>query len=190
MTVETCLMLIFGFSSYYLTEYLHCSGLTALFVFVAVFSNYSSDAVAPDTDRSIDSLLRTLNFLCEAVSFLYLGFISVYIVIDGSVASNVFVSLFLLFGIAVVRWISIAMPVFGLICSQNIKLEIQEIILIWFSGLIRGPVSVALSFQFREENQKLRCIVLLVSLLTSVTVSTMSKDVIERLGFRAEDGPG
>lgn len=183
-------MLIFGFFSYYLTEFLHCSGLTSLFVFVAAFSNYSGDSVSSDTNSSIDSLLHTFNYIGEAISFLYLGFISVYIVIDGSIVSNIFVSLFLLFGIAVVRWISIAMPAFRLICSDNIKLEIREIILIWFSGLIRGSVSVALSFQFREENQKLRCIVLLVSFITSVTITTMSKDVIERLGFQSKDKTG
>ncbi len=177
-------MLIFGFISYYFTEYVHCSGLTALFCFVAVFTNYSGKAVSSETDASINSLLHTANYLCEAVSFLYLGFISVYIVIDGSMLSNAVVTLFLLFGIAVIRWISIGMPAFGLICKDNIRIEIREIILIWFSGLIRGSVSVALSFQFTEENQKLRCIVLLVSLVTSLAVTTLSRDVIEALGFR------
>lgn len=181
--VETCLMLIFGFFSYYLSEYWACSGLTSLFCFVAVFTNYSQKLISDETNLSIDSLLKTANYLCESVAFLYLGFISIYILIDGSIMENCFVSMFLIFGIALIRWISIAMPAFGLICSDNIRIEINEIGLIWFSGLIRGSVSVALSFLFTDENQKLRCIVLLVSLFTSIGVTTFSKDIIRKLGF-------
>ena len=65
--------------------------------------------------------------------------------------------------------------------------EIKEILLICFAGLIRGPVSVALSFQFTDENQKLRCIVLLISLFTSIFVTTFSRDVIENLRLKNID---
>lgn len=176
-------MLIFGFFSYYLAEFAHCSGLTSLFCFVAVFTNYSNEKITKETNSNIDALLKTANYLCESVAFLYLGFISIFIIIDGSILSNIFVSVFLIFGIAVIRWISIGMPAFRLICTDSIKIEIREIILIWFCGLMRGSVSVALSFLFTEENQKLRCIVLLISLFTSVFVTTFSRDVIEKLGF-------
>ena len=176
-------MLLFGFFAFYLSEFCKCSGLTTLFCFVVITANYSGAVLTKESNEGIDSLLKAGAYLCEAVAFLYLGFSSVYIVIEGPIMSNIFVSCFIMLGITIIRWISIGMPAFLFLCYENIRVEVREIVLIWFSGLIRGSVSVALSFAFVGDNKKMRVIVILISMFTSLVLTTFSRDVIEILGF-------
>lgn len=75
------------------------------------------------------------------------------------------------------------LPAFLFLCYDNIKIEANEIILIWFAGLIRGSISTALCLSFTEENEKLKNIVLIISLITTLFLSTISKKVIRKLGF-------
>jgi NhaP-type Na+/H+ or K+/H+ antiporter len=179
-------MLLFGFFAFYLSEYLSCSGIATIFCFVVVATNYSKNILTREANEGIDSLLKAAAYLCEAIAFIYLGFTSIHIFTAGSLFSNIFVSLFIMMGISVIRWISIGMPAFLFLCYENIRVEVSEIVLIWFSGLIRGSVSVALSFSFTNEDEKLRCIVLLISIFTSLVLTSISRDVIDKLGFNTE----
>lgn len=91
--------------------------------------------------------------------------------------------MFVIIGIAIIRWLAIGMPAFLLICVESIKIEIPEIVLIWYAGMIWGSVSVALSFSFTANDEKLRSIVLLIALITSLTLASLSWDVTSGLGF-------
>lgn len=136
----------------------------------------------------METLLKTANFLCEGIAFVYLGFNSVKIMSTTSIASDLIVSLFIMFSICLVRWISIGMPAFLFLCYENIKIEVQDIVLIWYSGLIRGAVSVALCFSFDEKSEKLRSIVVLISVFTTLFLATISSDVVRKLKFVEKKG--
>ena len=75
------------------------------------------------------------------------------------------------------------MPAFLFLCYEKIKIDSNEIILIWFSGLIRGAISIALCMTFDVQNQKLKSIVILIALFTTLFLSTISRTVIELLGY-------
>lgn len=77
-------------------------------------------------------------------------------------------------GICIIRWISVGMPALLFLCYDTIKLDANEIILIWYGGLIRGSVSAGLCMIFANENEKLRNIVVLISLFTTVFLSSIS----------------
>jgi NhaP-type Na+/H+ or K+/H+ antiporter len=180
-------MVLFGFFAFYLSEYVGCSGIASIFCFVVVATNYSKGILTREANEGIDSLLKASVYMCEAIAFIYLGFTSIQIFATGSPFSNIFVSLFIMVGISIIRWISIGMPAFLFLCYENIRVEVSEIVLIWFSGLIRGSVSVALSFSFTNEDEKLRCIVLMISIFTSLVLTSFSRDLIEKLGFKSEE---
>ena len=181
--IETSLFIIYGFFVVYLTELLGYSGLLSIFLFVIIQTNYARNILSSESHQTIDNLLKTGNYLCEAIAFIFLGVNSVQIINRDSFSTDVIVSLFILFSICLVRWISIGMPAFLFLCYENIKIETPEIILIWYSGLIRGAVSVALCFSFTLQNEKLRSIVVLISVFTTLFLATISSVVVRKLNF-------
>lgn len=181
--METSLFIIYGFFVVYIAEFFGYSGLLAIFLFVIIQTNYAKNILAVESHHTIDNLLKTGNYLCEAIAFIFLGVNSVQIINRESFADDVVVSLFILFSICLVRWISIGMPAFLFLCYENIKVETPEIILIWYSGLIRGSVSVALCFSFTMQNEKLRSIVVLISVFTTLFLATISHTVVRKLNF-------
>lgn len=80
-----------------------------------------------------------------------------------------------------------SMPAFLFLCYEKIKIDSNEIILIWFSGLIRGAISIALSMSFDIHNQKLKNIVIMISLFTTLFLSTISRSIIGLLGYTEVD---
>ena len=129
----------------YATEYFGFSGLISIFIYIIIQTNYTRTILKEESKQSVETLLKTANFLCEGIAFVYLGFNSVKIMSTTSIASDLIVSLFIMFSICLVRWISIGMPAFLFLCYENIKIEVQDIVLIWYSGLIRGAIAFALS---------------------------------------------
>lgn len=181
--IETSLFAIYGFFVVYITEVCGYSGLLSIFLFIIIQTNYAKNILGPESHQTIDTLLKTGNYLCEAIAFLFLGVNSVQIINKESFTNDVIISLFILFSICLVRWISIGMPAFLFLCYENIKIETPEIILIWYSGLIRGSVSVALCFSFTLQNEKLRSIVVLISVFTTLFLSTISHIIVQKLNF-------
>lgn len=107
VVVETCLMVIFGFFAFYVSEFLNFSGLLSIFCFIIIHTNYSTNILKKESNESIKSLLKTGAYLCEAIAFIYLGINSFYIFKDENLFSTIFISIFIMFGICIIRWISI-----------------------------------------------------------------------------------
>lgn len=121
--------------------------------------------------------------MCEAISFIYLGINSVTLLKDEFLGQTILASTVIMLGGCIIRWISVGMPALLFICYDKINLDSNEIILIWFAGLIRGSVSAGLCMLFTEENYKLRNIVILISLFTTVFLSILSNYLTKEMGF-------
>lgn len=184
-TAEICLIFVLGFFSFYLAENLGFSGIISIFCFVVVAANYSQKFLSEKTFQSIDSLFKSGAFLAESIAFVYLGFQSFQVFAADDFGKIFFLSGFAILAIGVIRWISIGMPAFLFLCYEDLRVEPSELILIWYSGLIRGAVSVALIFSFHADktDQVLRKVVLLVSLITSLAFGSASLFVTKKLGF-------
>lgn len=183
IVVEICLMVLFGFFTFYFTEFLNCSGLLAIFCFIIVHTNYSKNIIEKEANEGISHILKTASYICEAISFIYLGINSLSLLRDDYLWQTLLTSLMIMIGICLIRWISVGMPAFLFLCYENISLEANEIMLIWYAGLIRGSVSAGLCMIFTSENEKLRNIVVLISLFTTLILSSISNKVIMSMGF-------
>ena len=186
-TAEICLIFVLGFFSFYLAENLGFSGIISIFCFVVVAANYSQKFLSEKTFQSIDSLFKSGAFLAESIAFIYLGFQALQVFTADDLVRILFLSGFAILAIGIIRWISIGMPAFLFLCYEDLRVEPSELVLIWFSGLIRGAVSVALIFSFHEDQTDLvlKKVVLLVSLLTSLGFGNLSQFVTKKLGFGA-----
>ena len=184
---SVCLIFTLGFFSFYLAENLGLSGIISIFCFVVIAGNYSDKLLSKNSFNAIDSLFKSGAFLAESIAFIYLGFqaFQVFSTDEGS-WKVVLLSLLTTFAIIVIRWISIGMPAFLFLCYDNLKVDPSELVLVWYSGLIRGSVSVALifSFQANHTDSMLRSIVLLVALFTTIVFGSGSQKVTELLGFK------
>ena len=186
-TAEICLIFVLGFFSFYLAENLGFSGIISIFCFVVVAANYSQKFLSEKTFQSIDSLFISGAFLAESIAIISLGFQAFQAFTADDLGRILFLSGFAILAIGIIRWISIGMPAFLFLCYEDLRVEPSELVLIWFSGLIRGAVSVALIFSFHEDQTDLvlKKVVLLVSLLTSLGFGNLSQFVTKKLGFGA-----
>lgn len=184
-TAEICLIFVLGFFSFYLAENLGFSGIISIFCFVVVAANYSQKFLSEKTFQSIDSLFKSGAFLAESIAFIYLGFQAFQVFTADDLTRILFLSGFAIMAIGIIRWISIGMPAFLFLCYEDLRVEPSELVLIWFSGLIRGSVSVALIFSFHTDqtDQVLKKIVLVVALVTSIGFGNLSQYVTKKLGF-------
>ena len=183
ISVLICLALL----SYYLIEIINCSGIVTLFTFVVIAGGKNNKHLSEESISNIDIILDLLSSIAEAASFIYLGYESYNIFVAGSFFSSFVLAVLLMLGIGIIRWLAIGMPAFLFVCYENLQVEINELGLIWYAGLIRGSVSVALSISFSMSNEKLKHIVLMVSFLSSVILSLFSNKVSQKLGFVDED---
>lgn len=172
--VQICLMVLFGFFTYYLAEYLNCSGTLAIFCFIIIHSNYSTRIIEKEAVVGIAYILKTASYICEAISFIYLGISSVSLLKDQHFWQTSITSVVIFMGICVIRWISVGMPALLFICYDNIKIEANEIMLIWFAGLMRGSVSAGLCMMFMGENEKLKNVVVMIAIFTTLVLSSIS----------------
>ena len=101
--IETSLFIIYGFFVVYITDLFGYSGLLSIFLFVIIQTNYAKNILGQESHQTIDTLLKTGNYLCEAIAFIFLGVNSVQIINKASFANDVVVSLFILFCICLVR---------------------------------------------------------------------------------------
>lgn len=100
-------MIIFGFFAFYVSEYFNFSGLLSIFCFIIIHTNYSTDILQKESCESIKSLLKTGAYLCEAIAFIYLGINSFYIFKEDNLLGTIFISIFIMFAICIMRLISI-----------------------------------------------------------------------------------
>lgn len=184
-TGVVCMIFTIGFGSFYFAELHGLSGIVSIFSFVVIACNYSSKFLDRETFATIDALFRSGGFLAESVAFVYLGFQGVAVFASPHFSQVLVLSLLVMGAMALIRWISIGMPAFLFLCYDDLKVQPSELVLIWYSGLIRGSVSVALVFSFHQEHSHslLKDVVLMVSLCTTLGFGAGSNWTIKTLGF-------
>ena len=180
---QTSLIIGFCFFGYYLSESLGCSGIASLITFIVSLNHLFKSSVSNESWTRLKIIFEFISPLAEKLSFFYLGFESIQLLYLKDLSSNISLCFFLFIGLGVIRWLAIGMPAFLLVCYERIEVEIKEIVLIWYSGLIRGSISVALTLSFTHENKRLRTVILMVSFFSSIILSSLSKMFTKKLGF-------
>lgn len=180
---EVALMILMAYLSYMLAELFYLSGILTVFFCGIVMSHYTWHNVTESSRVTTKHAFATLSFVAEIFIFLYVGMdaldIEKWRVVKGSPRKSVGVTAVLLGLILLGR----AAFVFPLSFLSNLtkkspldKIGLKQQVTIWWAGLMRGAVSMALAYnQFTTSGrtQLLDHALMITSTITVVLFSTV-----------------
>ncbi|PIA61668.1 hypothetical protein AQUCO_00300891v1 [Aquilegia coerulea] len=150
---EVAIMILMAYLSYMLAELFDLSAILTVFFCGIVMSHYTWHNVTESSRVTTKHIFATLSFIAEIFIFLYVGMdaldIEKWKLVQTSPGKSVGVSSILLGLVLVGR----AAFVFPLSYISNLakkstteKIDFKQQITIWWAGLMRGAVSVALAY--------------------------------------------
>ncbi|KAJ7980205.1 Sodium/hydrogen exchanger [Quillaja saponaria] len=180
---EVALMILMAYFSYMLSELFYLSAILTVFFCGIVMSHYTWHNVTESSRKTTKHAFATLSFMAEIFIFLYVGMdaldIEKWRFVSQSPGKSVGVSSILLGLVLLGR----AAFVFPLSFLSNLtkkyqfeKIELKQQVTIWWAGLMRGAVSMALAYnQFtRSGHTKLPGnAIMITSTITVVLFSTV-----------------
>ncbi|KAM5569093.1 sodium/hydrogen exchanger 1-like [Rosa sericea] len=180
---EVALMILMAYLSYMLAELFYLSGILTVFFCGIVMSHYTWHNVTESSRVTTKHAFATLSFVAEIFIFLYVGMdaldIDKWRFVSDSPGKSLAVSSILLALVMVGR----AAFVFPLSFLSNLtkkspqdKIHLKQQVTIWWAGLMRGAVSMALAYnQFtRSGHTDLRAnAYMITSTITVVLFSTV-----------------
>ncbi|KAF5455166.1 hypothetical protein F2P56_024770 [Juglans regia] len=180
---EVALMILMAYLSYMMAELFYLSGILTVFFCGIVMSHYTWHNVTECSRVTTKHAFATLSFISEIFIFLYVGMdaldIEKWTVVSKSPGTSVGVSLILLALVLIGR----AAFIFPLSFisnltkkSQNDKIGFKQQVTIWWAGLMRGAVSVALAYnQFARSGhtQLLGNAIMITSTITVVLFTSV-----------------
>ncbi|KAI8009292.1 Sodium/hydrogen exchanger 2 [Camellia lanceoleosa] len=180
---EVALMMLMAYLSYMLSELFFLSAILTVFFCGIVMSHYTWHNVTESSRVTTKHAFATLSFICEIFIFLYVGMdaldIEKWRFVSDSPGTSIGVSSILL-GLILVGRAAFVFPLSFLSNltrkSSHEKIELKQQVTIWWAGLMRGAVSIALAYnQFTKGGHtQLRAnAVMITSTITVVLFSTM-----------------
>ncbi|CAM0907293.1 unnamed protein product [Alopecurus aequalis] len=180
---EVALMMLMAYLSYMLAELLDLSGILTVFFCGIVMSHYTWHNVTESSRVTTKHAFATLSFIAETFLFLYVGMdaldIEKWKFASDSPGKSIGVSSILLGLVLVGR----AAFVFPLSFLSNLtkktpaeKISWRQQVVIWWAGLMRGAVSIALAYNkfSRSGHTQLHGnAIMITSTITVVLFSTM-----------------
>ncbi|KAL6210451.1 hypothetical protein ACLB2K_015683 [Fragaria x ananassa] len=152
---EVALMILMAYLSYMVAELFDLSSILTVFFCGIVMSHYTWHNVTEKSRVTTNHGFATLSFISEIIIFLYVGMDALNIekwkLVSESPGKSIGVSSILLVLVLVGR----AASVFPLCFlsnlfrkSQSDKIGFKQQVTVWWAGLMRGAVSVALAFNW------------------------------------------
>ncbi|KAG4394153.1 hypothetical protein AAZX31_03G222600 [Glycine max] len=180
---EVALMMLMAYLSYILAELWYLSGILTVFFCGIVMSHYTWHNVTESSRITTKHAFATLSFVLETFIFLYVGMdaldIEKWRFVSDRPKTSVAVSSVLL-GLVLAGRAAFVFPLSFLSNltkkTQSEKISFREQVIIWWAGLMRGAVSMALAYnQFTlSGHTELRTnAIMITSTITVVLVSTM-----------------
>ncbi|KAL9235802.1 hypothetical protein vseg_010537 [Gypsophila vaccaria] len=180
---EIAVMLLMAYLSYMLAELFDFSGILSVFFCGIVMSHYTWHNVTESSRISLKHGFATLSYIAETFIFLYVGMdaldVEKWKFVTHSPGTSVGVSSILLALVLVGR----AASIFPLSTLANLtkkaadeKIELQQQVIIWWAGLTRGSVSMALAYnQFAKSGhtQQRGNAIMITSTITVILFSTV-----------------
>ncbi|KAJ8511065.1 hypothetical protein OPV22_001499 [Ensete ventricosum] len=180
---EVAIMILMAYLTYMLAELLDLSGILTVFFCGIVMSHYTWHNVTESSRVTTKHSFATLSFIAETFLFLYVGMdaldIEKWKFVSGSPGKSVGVSSILI-GLVLIGRAAFVFPLSFLSNltkkSPDEKILFKQQITIWWAGLMRGAVSMALAYnQFtRSGHTQLRGnAIMITSTITVVLFSTV-----------------
>ncbi|KAI5587459.1 hypothetical protein POPTR_005G045100v4 [Populus trichocarpa] len=150
---EVALMILMAYLSYMMAELFYLSGILTVFFCGIVMSHYTWHNVTESSRVTTKHAFATLSFVAETFIFLYVGMdaldIEKWRFVSHSPGTSVAVSSILL-GLLMVGRAAFVFPLSFLSNltkkSPNEKISFKQQFIIWWAGLMRGAVSMALAY--------------------------------------------
>ncbi|KAL9379089.1 hypothetical protein Peur_027571 [Populus x canadensis] len=150
---EVALMILMAYLSYMLAELFYLSGILTVFFCGIVMSHYTWHNVTESSRITTKHAFATLSFVAEIFIFLYVGMdaldIEKWRFVSDSPGTSVAVSSILL-GLVMVGRAAFVFPLSFVSNlskkSPNEKIGFRQQFIIWWAGLMRGAVSMALAY--------------------------------------------
>ncbi|GMY16500.1 sodium/hydrogen exchanger 2-like [Fagus crenata] len=193
---EVALMMLMAYLSYITAELFYLSGILTVFFCGIVMSHYTWHNVTENSRVTTKHAFATLSFVSEIFIFLYVGMDALdmekWTVVSNSPGTSIGVSSMLLALVLIGR----AAFVFPLSFISNLtkkspsdKIELKQQVTIWWAGLMRGAVSVALAYnQFtRSGHTQLQGNAIMITstitvvLFTTVVGGLLTKPIVRLL---------
>ncbi|GER32990.1 sodium/hydrogen exchanger [Striga asiatica] len=150
---EVGLMILMAYLSYILAELCDLSGILAVFFCGIVMSHYTWHNVTESSRVTTKHAFATLSFIAETFIFLYVGMdaldLEKWELVSNSPGKSIGASA-ALFGLVMIGRASFIFPLSFLTNfakkSKGEKLNLKQQVTIWWAGLMRGAVSMALAY--------------------------------------------
>ncbi|KAF6142535.1 hypothetical protein GIB67_039499 [Kingdonia uniflora] len=195
---EIAIMMLLAYLSYLVAELLSLSGILTVFFCGIVMSHYTWHNVTESSRITTKHAFATISFMAETFIFLYVGMDALDI--DKWRTSDTRIQTSLAFSSTIVALVLVGRAAFvfplanianWLKRSSSTKVELRQQFIIWWAGLMRGAVTIALSYnQFTDSDStpSRDCALLITSTIIVVLFSTMvfgsiTKPLIEAVIF-------
>ncbi|KAH9615433.1 hypothetical protein KSS87_013026, partial [Heliosperma pusillum] len=190
---EIALMMLMAYLSYMIAELMSLSGILTVFFCGVVMSHYTWHNVSERSRITSMHAFATMSFIAETFIFLYVGMDALDI--DKWRESNASAGTFLAVSSSMLALVLIgrAAFVFPLASILNClkkkeeqKIDIRRQVIIWWAGLMRGAVTVALAFNAfsasgatvsSERSLMITCTIIVV-LFSTLVFGTATKPLI------------
>jgi NhaP-type Na+/H+ or K+/H+ antiporter len=180
---EVALMMLLAYLSYMLAELFHLSSILTVFFCGIVMSHYTWHNVTDKSKVTTKHTFAAMSFLAEIFIFLYVGMdaldIEKWDVVRNSPGQSIGVSSILL-GLILLGRAAFVFPLSFLSnltkSSPDEKIDLKKQVTIWWAGLMRGAVSMALAYnQFTTSGHTkvLGNAIMITSTITVVLFSTV-----------------
>lgn len=196
---EVALMMLMAYLSYMLAELLDLSGILTIFFCGIVMSHYTWHNVTESSRITTKHAFATISFIAETFIFLYVGMdaldIDKWKASNASPGTSVAVSS-ALFALVLVGRAAFVFPISNLTnCMKkrdSTKIEFKQQFIIWWAGLMRGAVTIALSYnQFASSDKDLTedyalmiTSTIIVVLFSTVVFGSITKPLIKAVLLR------
>ncbi|KAJ6434379.1 hypothetical protein OIU84_017979 [Salix udensis] len=195
---EFALMILMAYLPYLLAELLNLSGILTVFFCGIVMSHYTWHNVTESSRITTKHAFATISFIAETFIFLYVGMdaldIDKWRESKASAGTSAAVSS-TLFALVLVGRAAFIFPLANILnCFQKIessKIHFKQQFIMWWAGLMRGAVTIALSYnQFASSVKKspesalMITSTIIVVLFSTIVCGSVTKPLIEAVLLR------
>ncbi|XP_027935838.1 sodium/hydrogen exchanger 1-like isoform X2 [Vigna unguiculata] len=202
---ELALMMLLAYLSYMIAELLSLSGILTIFFCGIVMSHYTWHNVTLSSRTTTKHAFATLSFIAETFIFICVGMdaldIDKWKSSKGSAGISVAVSS-TLFALVLIGRAAFVFPIAyiknRINTRENTRIEFRSQFIIWWAGLMRGAVTIALSYnQFAEakstsstqDSALMITSSIIVVLFSTVVFGSITKPLIEAVQPRHPKPP-
>lgn len=196
---EVALMMLMAYLSYMIAELLNLSGILTIFFCGIVMSHYTWHNVTGSSRITTKHSFATISFIAETFIFVYVGMealdIDKWKKSKASIGTSVSVSSALI-ALVLIGRAAFVFPIANIAnCTktrESTKIEFRSQFIIWWAGLMRGAVTIALSYnQFSrsdiasaEDSALMITSTIILVLFSTVVFGSITKPLIEAVNLR------